>query len=219
MTEPVDNNTQVPTPAPAPAPAPAPTPAPASAPASATAPAPKPEDIDSTVREMAILAKQNREMKARLEAMEAEKLAEQGKFKELYEQEKAARERELKDMRRKAAKAEIRSYAIAAGAIDPEVADLIPTRELKVDEETGEYINMRDLVEAHKAAKPHLYSGKSSSSTDGTSAPAAPISTGAGGTPPAGTPPIPKDISSLSREEYNKAKSQWLSSLRAGARR
>lgn len=212
-----ENNVPTPTPAPAPAPAPAaaPTPTPAPAPASAV----KSEEFEATVREMAILAKQNRELKAELEANKAKELEEQGKFKELYEQEKAAREKEIKDMRRKAVKAEIRSFAIAAGAIDPEVADLISTRELKVDEETGEYINVQDLVTAHKAAKPHLYSAAKPAITEPVEPAKPPVNTGMGGTPPVGTPPEQKDVASMSREEYNRAKAQWLSSLRASSRK
>lgn len=175
------------------------------------------EEFDAQMREMSVLAKKNKELQLELESVKSKELAEQGKFKELYEQEKASRERDVKEMRKKAARAELRTYALGSGAVDPDVADLISMRDLKVDEETGEYTNIRDLVDAHKNAKPHLYSaGKS----QGESAPERqPVNTGTGGNPPKVIEPKAKDVSAMSPEEYRRAKQSMLSDLRRSAER
>ncbi len=180
------------------------------------------EMAEASARELAILARKNKELTERLEAIEAEKLAEQGKFKELYESEKAAREKERAEMRRRAARADIRSYATSLGAIDPDVADLISLRELKLDEETGEYTNVQEVVARHRESKPHLYSraaanGSQDAGAAGTNS-TPPVSTGSGGKPPESSGPKQKPVAEMSRDEYAEAKQKLLRDLRNGKR-
>ncbi len=179
------------------------------------APPPTPSESDRELlavqKEMARLAKENQTLREKSEALEAEKMAEQGKYKELYEKEKEARAKESQEARRRAAKAELRAYAAAQGIIDPDLADMISVRDLKTDEETGEYTNIKDLVETHKQNKPHLYRTERPTG-DGTPPP----NSGAGGNPPPATPPKEKDVSEMSRAEYQAHKAKFIQKLRAG---
>lgn len=152
-------------------------------------------------------AKQAADLQARLDKIEADKLAEQGQYKELYEKEQTSRKQAEGRMREKLLRAELRAYAIAEGLMDPDAAGLIPTGSIKVNEDTGDFEGIREAVAAHKEAKPHWYQTKAAVT-------AAPLPTT--GAPSAPTPEASKpiDVRSLSREEYARKKQDLLRSLR-----
>jgi len=155
-------------------------------------------------------AKKAKVLQEKLDEIEKQKLAEQGKYKELYEKELADRKKEIQTMRRELARESLRNMAMAEGIIDPDLVDMIPARSFQYDEETGRFTNLRELLDSHKASKPHLY-GKPSAGAP--SVPVARPTTGDPMQPPVNTPPQKKDISSLSRQEYEAEKRAYLRSL------
>ena len=155
-------------------------------------------------------AKKAKALQEKLDEIENQKLAEQGKYKELYEKELADRKREIQTMRRELARESLRNMAMAEGIIDPDLVDMIPARSFQYDEETGRFTNLRELLDSHKSSKPHLY-GKPGAASP--AVPAARPTTGDPMQPPTNTPPQKKDVSSLSRQEYEAEKRAYIRSL------
>lgn len=152
-------------------------------------------------------AKRAAELQARLDKIDADKLAEQGQYKELYEKSENARKQAEGRMRERLMRAELRAYAIAEGLMDPDAADLISSKEIRVNEDTGDFEGIREAVQAHKASKPHWYQTKPAVT-------AAPLPTT--GAPSAPSPETPKaiDVRNLSKEEYARRKQDLIRSLR-----
>ncbi|MCE5388268.1 MAG: hypothetical protein K0041_06780 [Acidithiobacillus sp.] len=172
-------------------------------------------EYESRMAALAEEAKKAKELQAQLDAIEKQKLEEQGKFKELYEKERTEREKEIRAMRRELARADLKALAIREGIIDPDIINLIPSKDFKWNEETGRFDNLEELLVAHKQAKPNLY--KTAEPTG--QQPQQPVqnraTTGDPQVPPT-TPPGPgKDVSTMGRAEYEAAKASYLRSLRS----
>ena len=172
-------------------------------------------EYESRMAALAEEAKKAKELQAQLDAIEKQKLEEQGKFKELYEKERTEREKEIRAMRRELARADLKALAIREGIIDPDIINLIPSKDFKWNEETGRFDNLEELLVAHKQAKPNLYKTMEPAPQQ----PQPPVqnraTTGDPQVPPT-TPPGPgKDVSVMDRREYEATKQAWLHSLRS----
>ena len=168
---------------------------------------------------MAEEAKKTKALQAQLDEIEAQKLQEQGKFKELYEKEKADREKETRAMRRELARADLKALAIREGIIDPDIINLIPSKDFKWNDEAGRFDNLEELLVAHKQAKPNLYKTAEPTNQQPGQQTQQPIqnraTTGDPQVPPT-TPPGPgKNVESMNRQEYAAAKASYLRSLRS----
>lgn len=162
------------------------------------------QEYEAKIAELNAKAVEAQKLQERLDAIEAEKLAEQGKFKELYEKEQAERKRETQAMRRELARAELKTLAVREGIIDPDLIDLIPAKSFKWDEETQRYTNLADLINEHKQLKPAFYKKGG--------APAQ-MNVGSGEPPPVPTAPAQKDVRSMSRSEYEAYKKSYIRQL------
>ena len=165
---------------------------------------------EQKLRDAQKAAQDRNDLQAKLDKIEADKLAEQGKYKELYEKEQASRRQTEAQMRSRVARAELRAYAIAEGIIDPDLVNLIPSKDIKVNDDTGEFENIRDLIADQKKAKPHLYKGTAASAGSAT-----PTTGDTARTPAADGSAKPKDVSKMSKEEYAVWKRDSKNGLRA----
>lgn len=166
------------------------------------------EQMQAQLAELNAKAAEADKLRKQIEEIEATKLKEQGEFKQLYEKEAEARKRETQALRREMARAEMKTIALTQGIVDPDLIDLIPTKDLKWNEETGRYDNLRELVESHKQAKPNFYAPPASTAP-------APVKPTMGNptSAPATTEPAKPDVSRMSRQEYDVAKRNYLRSL------
>jgi len=175
-------------------------------------------EYESRMAALAEEAKKAKELQAQLDAIEKQKLEEQGKFKELYEKERTEREKEIRAMRRELARADLKALAIREGIIDPDIINLIPSKDFKWNEETGRFDNLEELLIAHKQAKPNLYRSMEPPAQPGpqTQQPVQNRATTGDPQVPPTTPPGPgKDVSTMGRAEYEAAKASYLRSLRS----
>lgn len=171
-------------------------------------------ELERQLADSAKEAARARQLEERLNAIENEKLAEQGKYKELYEKEVDQRKKDLQSARRELARETLRNMAISEGIIDPDIVDMIPARSFQYDEDTGRFTNVRDLLAQHKADKPHLYRDAAAAQAPSTAANLARPTTGHPGNAPEQVPPGKKDISGMSRQEYEIEKRNYIRSLR-----
>lgn len=171
-------------------------------------------ELERQLADSAKEAARARQLEERLNAIENEKLAEQGKYKELYEKEVDQRKKDLQNARRELARETLRNMAISEGIIDPDIVDMIPARSFQYDEDTGRFTNVRDLLAQHKADKPHLYRDAAAAQASSTAANLARPTTGHPGNAPEQVPPGKKDISGMSRQEYEIEKRNYIRSLR-----
>jgi hypothetical protein len=89
-------------------------------------------------------------------------------------------------------RAEVRAAAAAAGAVDAaDIIALLPQADIKRDEK-GEPTNLGELIDAMKAAKPHLFGQP----------PAAPRSTSTPASPPPPAEPKAKHAKEMTADEY-----------------
>ena len=175
-------------------------------------------EYESRMAALAEEAKKAKELQAQLDAIEKQKLEEQGKFKELYEKERTEREKEIRAMRRELARADLKALAIREGIIDPDIINLIPSKDFKWNEETGRFDNLEELLVAHKQAKPNLYRSMEPPAQPGpqTQQPVQNRATTGDPQVPPTTPPGPgKNVESMNRQEYAAAKASYLRSLRS----
>lgn len=171
-------------------------------------------ELERQLADSAKEAARARQLEERLNAIENEKLAEQGKYKELYEKEVDQRKKDLQSARRELARETLRNMAISEGIIDPDIVDMIPARSFQYDEDTGRFTNVRDLLAQHKADKPHLYRDAAATQASSTAVNLARPTTGHPGNAPEQVPPGKKDISGMSRQEYEVEKRNYIRSLR-----
>lgn len=156
---------------------------------------------------------EGKEAKKKLADLEAAQLAEQGKFKELYEKEIEARKNDSAAARRSLGRAELKAALAAHGAIDPDIVKMFDLKELQYDDATGEFTNIADLVTRHKEAKPHLYKAAESK----TAAASAPSTGDPKKIPDPSATPTKTDVSKAAMPDgaaYNTAKQNYLRSLR-----
>ncbi len=171
-------------------------------------------ELERQLADSAKEAARARQLEERLNAIENEKLAEQGKYKELYEKEVDQRKKDLQSARRELARETLRNMAISEGIIDADIVDMIPARSFQYDEDTGRFTNVRDLLAQHKADKPHLYRDAAAAQAPNTAPNLARPTTGHPGNAPEQVPPGKKDISGMSRQEYEVEKRNYIRSLR-----
>lgn len=214
-------------PNPTPTPTPTPTPAPNPTPSSAPNPTPTPSAAEELLaaekaRNAALQAERDAErakaarLQEQVEASERAKLEQDGNYKALAEkaQEDAARARAEADAALSRAadvqvNSELRLALIRSGVVDPDVASLVDRSALRV--EGGRVVGIDEAVNAFKTAKPHLFG----------TAPTLPASTATGGTQPtpSGGNPPPKNVMSMSRQEYEEHKKKTIRDLRVAGRR
>ncbi len=171
-------------------------------------------DYESKMAELAEQGKKAKELQAKLDEIESQKLAEQGKFKELYEKEQSERRKETQSMRRELARAELKALALGEGILDPDLVNLIPAKSFAWDEETQRYTNLKDLLTEHKTQKPHLYRGSEPTTQTQQPAPsAARPTTGDPSAAPGSTPPQQKPVNQMTRQEYEQYKRSYIRQL------
>jgi hypothetical protein len=171
-------------------------------------------ELERQLADSAKEAARARQLEEKLNTIENEKLAEQGKYKELYEKEVDQRKKDLQSARRELARETLRNMAISEGIIDADIVDMIPARSFQYDEDTGRFTNVRDLLAQHKADKPHLYRDAAATQASSTAVNLARPTTGHPGNAPEQVPPGKKDISGMSRQEYEVEKRNYIRSLR-----
>jgi len=171
-------------------------------------------ELERQLADSAKEAARARQLEEKLNTIENEKLAEQGKYKELYEKEVDQRKKDLQSARRELARETLRNMAISEGIIDADIVDMIPARSFQYDEDTGRFTNVRDLLAQHKADKPHLYRDAAATQAPSTAVNLARPTTGHPGNAPEQVPPGKKDISGMSRQEYEVEKRNYIRSLR-----
>ena len=171
-------------------------------------------ELERQLADSAKEAARARQLEEKLNTIENEKLAEQGKYKELYEKEVDQRKKDLQSARRELARETLRNMAISEGIIDADIVDMIPARSFQYDEDTGRFTNVRDLLAQHKADKPHLYRDAVATQASSSAANLARPTTGHPGNAPEQVPPGKKDISGMPRQEYEIEKRNYIRSLR-----
>ncbi len=167
------------------------------------------ETFERQRADLAKAASERDALRKQLDDIEAARLAEQGKYKELYEKEQTSRKQAEGRMRSQLLRAEVRAYAVAEGILDPDMADLIPTKDVKVGED-GSFEGIKEVIAAHREAKAAWYRSAQAAPATQTPAP----NTGSGGAPPSATAPSAADVSRMSREEYARYKKDFLTKLR-----
>ena len=139
-----------------------------------------PEELTKRLKETAEEAKKHRqnnaELKARLDAIENERLAEQGKHKEMAEKYKARVEHLEKESRESKAKSALRAVesqvkaeATKLGCVDPDaLLRLMDTSELDVDQESFsvEGSSMKSALEKLQKEKSYLFQKSAASHRD-----------------------------------------------------
>lgn len=120
------------------------------------------KDLRADRRQLRARAQEAESTRDRLQAEKAENerkaLAEQGKFKELFESEQK-KNAELKARNdRIAIRGELRAAALAAGIIDDSLIELIPKDKIQVTE-SGDVAGIAEALEGFKAGKPHFFKG------------------------------------------------------------
>ena len=151
-------------------------------------------------------------LQTRQDEAEAAKLAEQGKFKELYEKEVSSRKNAEGRMRERLMRAEVRAYAVSEGILDPDMADLIPTKGIKFNDESGVFEGIKEAIASHRESKTSWY--KAAQAPGATGEPKAPVSTGSAQPAPAASAPATPDVSKMNKEEYARYKRDFVNKLR-----
>ncbi len=178
-------------------------------------------DYENRMAALAEEAKKAKTLQAQLDAIEAKKMEEQGQFKELYEKEKADREKETRAMRRELARADLKALALREGIIDPDIINLIPSKDFKWNDEAGRFDNLEELLIAHKQAKPNLYKTAEPQGQQGQQGQAGQQqvqnrpTTGDPQVPQNTQPGMQKPVDTMNRQEYANAKASYLRSLRS----
>ncbi len=162
------------------------------------------EEYDARMAEFKKLRAENEKLSKQIDDAEKAKMVEQGQFKELYEKEVASRKQAEGRAREKLLRSEVRAYAVAEGILDPDMADLIPTKNLKLNEDTGEYDNIKTVIAEHKAAKPQWYKA------------AAPVTTGSPNAAPSPEAAAAVDVSKMNPKEYAEYKARFVRGLKVG---
>jgi hypothetical protein len=110
------------------------------------------------------IAAERDELKKYREDREAAELKEQKEFEKLANIEKQKREdaetRHAAELGKRDARIvsqAVRSAAVEAGIIDPDLATLIPKGDVKIDATTDDVVGAAEAVAAYKAAKPGLF--------------------------------------------------------------
>jgi hypothetical protein len=197
-------------------------PAPAPAPAPATAPDPKAlletleaERAERRRADERAVAAETEAKKLREDRAEEDrrKLAEEGKFKELADQqarrasEAEAREQEgQKQLQKVLIDGEIKAQLILEGATDADVALLLDKSGIKV--EGGRAVGVREAVQAFKSAKPHFFGPAKATRTSEGGLPPAPV--------PSGEEPEIKDVRGMPSDEYKEHKRKVLADFNRG---
>lgn len=135
-------------------------------------------------------------------AAEDEKLAEQGKFKELHEKSLG----EMNTLKSQLMRSAVRLFAQENGVIDDVVASSISLDKVTISD-TGEVSGAKEAVEAFKKDKPHLF--KMVQATQGVGTPKA--------DPPASTPKPPAkgyltELFKTDRKKYNEEVAKYTKS-------
>ncbi len=152
--------------------------------------------------------------KAALDKIEADKLAEQGKFKEMYEKAEKEKADLSQKLRENLVQAELRLRTMQAGIIDPDAANMIKIPKDLMEGDLGDVSDkITALVEKHKAEKPKWYADK----TDPTPKPK-PTTGGSTTTPAPGTVDKDMDVTKMNPKDYQAAKSKMLSDMRRNRR-
>jgi len=143
------------------------------------------------------------QLQAKIEAEEAEKLKKQGEYQKLYEGE----QEKYKGLQARLVEQEMKIHAQKAGIIDLEVAKLIPTDSVRINE-SGEIVGAEEAVANFKQVRAHLFQNPAAAA-----APPPPKTTSAGNEPPKpGPAATAKSVLELSDAEYKKQKASWLRS-------
>lgn len=171
------------------------------------------EEAAKAVRERDEAVAREKALKEEKAAREAKELEEQGKFKELAENEKKNAENAkteatkiVQEANSRVVTSEIRMALIQAGATDPDIHVMINRDTIKV--ENGNVSGIAEAIEKFKSEKPHFF-GETKKEEKGTR-------TGAGGTPPKGkegagdTPP---DVTKMKPDEYQAHRRKFLREL------
>ena len=154
-----------------------------------------------------------------MDQIEAEKLKEQGKYKELYE-ETAKKLADAEDLRRyDKMMAQLQAKVRDAGGIDESIADLIPRDGIKMDGD--KFIGLDESVQKFKAEKPKLFAAPAAPAPAAPAAPASLTKPGALFTPPAPASGAAdghgKDVNKLNRNEYSDEKVAFIRGLKKQA--
>ncbi len=161
-----------------------------------------------TLREV---EKERNDLKAKFEEQDRKAQEEKGQYKELYEKEKQKSASEVNTMKQRLVKAELRARAVYEGISDPDLVELISTKDLDIDA-AGDVVGLEDAIAKFKENKPHFFKKGDEGSSSGTKA-AATGSTK--GEPPANPSIQPDNVRSLSKEDYANRKKEMLAKIHA----
>ena len=147
-------------------------------------------------RENATLRSQLAEFKSAQDADNEKRLKDQQKYKELWEGEKKRNE----EVQRSVIRSEIRSRAVAAGIMDPDVADLISDEGVQYLD--GKVSGVETAIETFKTAKPNLFLQAAAAGAAGATPPAARSTGSAAAEPPPASKTDKANTLTMTPQEY-----------------